>query len=215
MISARGFFSRRLHNEWLRSAPQTMSKTLDDRSQQIVRLDRFNARGFDRGRSRFVQALWLIFGGLFVSSGVPGSLLRVLTLRAFGAHISTGVVIKPHVRVKFPWRLSIGAHSWIGEGVWIDNLAQVSIGNQCCISQGAYLCTGSHNWSKETFDLITKPIVIEDGAWICAKATIGPGVRVGEGAVLALGSVATHDLDPWTCHSTLHTESTKRLRKLN
>src|SRR6266511_3364721 len=71
MISARGFFSRRLHNEWLRSAPQTMSKTLDDRSQQIVRLDRFNARGFDRGRSRFVQALWLIFGGLFVSSGVP------------------------------------------------------------------------------------------------------------------------------------------------
>jgi putative colanic acid biosynthesis acetyltransferase WcaF len=186
-----------------------------DHLPQIVRLDRFDAREFDRGRGRIVEALWLICGGLFVSSGLPGSLLRVLILRAFGARISSGVVIKPHVRVKFPWRLSIGAHSWIGEDVWIDNLAQVSIGTQCCISQGAYLCTGSHNWSKEAFDLITKPIIIEDGAWICAKATVGPGVRVREGAVLELGSVATHDLDPWSCHSTLNTEPMKRRRKLN
>jgi putative colanic acid biosynthesis acetyltransferase WcaF len=182
---------------------------------QWVRLDRFDARKFDRGRSRIVEALWLICGGLFVSSGLPGSLLRVLILRAFGARIAPGVVIKPHVRIKFPWRLSIGAHTWIGEDVWIDNLAQVSIGAQCCISQAAYLCTGSHNWSKETFDLVTKPIVIEDGAWICAKATIGPGVRVGEGAVLALGSVATRNLDPWMRHSTLQTETVKRRRKLN
>jgi putative colanic acid biosynthesis acetyltransferase WcaF len=191
-----------------------MSEMPDDRGRQSVRLDRYDARGFDRGRSRIVEALWLICGGLFVSSGLPGSLLRVLILRAFGARIAPGVVIKPHVRVKFPWRLSIGAHSWIGEDVWIDNLAQVSIGAQCCISQAAYLCTGSHNWSKETFDLVTKPIVIEDKVWICAKTTIGPGVRVGEGAVLALGSVATRDLDPWTRHSTLQTGATKWRRKL-
>jgi putative colanic acid biosynthesis acetyltransferase WcaF len=182
---------------------------------QIVRLDRFDACKFDRGRSRIVEALWLICGGLFVSSGLPGSLLRVLILRAFGARISSGVVIKPHVRVKFPWRLSIGAHSWIGEDVWIDNLAQVSIGAQCCISQAAYLCTGSHDWSSESFNLVTKPIVIEDGAWICAKTTIGPGVRVGKGAVLALGSIATRDLDPWICHSTLQAETMKRWRKLS
>jgi putative colanic acid biosynthesis acetyltransferase WcaF len=180
----------------------------------MVRLDLFDAREFDRGRSRIVEALWLFCSGLFVSSGLPGSLLRVVILRAFGAHISTGVVIKPHVRVKFPWRLSIGAHSWIGEDVWIDNLAQVSIGAQCCISQAAYLCTGSHNWSRKTFDLVTKPIVIEDGAWICAKATVGPGVRVGEGAVLALGSVATRDLDPWICHSSLHNATVKRQRQV-
>jgi putative colanic acid biosynthesis acetyltransferase WcaF len=193
---------------------QTMSEAPDDHRPQDMRLDSFNRHGFDRGRSRIVEALWLICGGLFVSSGLPGSLLRVLILRAFGAHISTGVVIKPHVRVKFPWRLSIGAYSWVGEDVWIDNLAQVSIGGQCCVSQAAYLCTGSHDWSKRTFDLMTKPIVIEDGAWICAKATVGPGVRVGEGAVLELGSVATRDLDPWTCHSTLQTETVKRRRKL-
>src|SRR4051812_34477683 len=106
-----------------------------NRSMLGVRLDRFDARGFDRGRSRFIEALWLICGGLFVSSGLPGSRLRISILRLFGAHIARGVVIKPHVRVKFPWRLSIGAHSWIGEDVWIDNLAQVSIGAQCCISQ--------------------------------------------------------------------------------
>jgi putative colanic acid biosynthesis acetyltransferase WcaF len=191
-----------------------MSGASANHCPQTVRLDRFDPGEFDRGRSRIIEALWLICGDLFVSSGLPGSLLRVLILRAFGARIAPGVVIKPHVRVKFPWRLSIGAHSWIGEDVWIDNLAPVSIGAQCCISQAAYLCTGSHNWSKETFDLITKPIVIEDGAWICAKATIGPGVRVGEGAVLALGCVATRDLDPWICHSTLHKVIMKRRRKL-
>jgi putative colanic acid biosynthesis acetyltransferase WcaF len=189
-----------------------MTETLNDHRPQSVRLDRFSARNFDRGRSRFVQALWLLCGGLFVSSGLPGSLLRVLILRLFGARIAPGVVIKPNVRVKFPWRLSIGANSWIGEDVWIDNLAPVSIGAQCCISQGAYLCTGSHDWSKETFDLVTQPIVIEDGAWICAKTTIGPGVTVGEGAVLALGSVATRDLDPWVCHSTLPNETIKKRR---
>jgi len=192
-----------------------MSETLNGHGRKGVRLDRFDARKFDRGRSRTIEALWLICGGLFVSSGLPGSPLRVLILRAFGARIAPGVVIKPHVRVKFPWRLSIAAHSWIGEDVWIDNLAQVSIGANCCISQAAYLCTGSHDWSKETFDLVTKPIVIEDGAWICAKTTIGPGVRVGEGAILALGSVATRDLDPWTCHSTLKTEAIKWRRKFS
>jgi putative colanic acid biosynthesis acetyltransferase WcaF len=192
-----------------------MSEAPDNHQRQSVRLDRFDAREFDRGRSRIVEALWLICRGLFVSSGLPGSLLRVLILRAFGARIAPGVVIKPHVRVKFPWRLSIGAHSWIGEDVWIDNLAQVSIGAQCCISQGAYLCTGSHNWSAEAFDLITKPIIIEDGAWICAKTTVGPGVRVHEGAVLALGSVATRDLDAWICHSTVQNQPMKCRREIS
>ena len=96
-----------------------------------------------------------------------------------------------------PWRLEVGDHTWIGEGVWIDNLAEVRIGAHCCLSQGVYLCTGSHDWSKSTFDLITMPISIHDGAWICAQATIGPGVTVFEGAILGLGSVATSNLDAW------------------
>jgi len=122
-------------------------------------------------------------------------------LGAFGATVGKGVQIKPGVRVKFPWRLEIGDHSWIGEDVWIDNLAPVTIASNCCISQRVYLCTGSHDWSRPTFDLIVRPIHIKQAAWIAACSTVGPGVTVGEGAVLALGSVATHDLEPWTIYT--------------
>jgi len=120
--------------------------------------------------------------------------LKCKLLRQFGAKVGNNVDFKPGVRTTFPWRLEIGDYSWIGEGVWIDNLAPVTIGSHCCISQGAYLCTGSHNWSSKGFDLILKPIVIMDDAWLAAKSIVGPGVTVGEGAVLALGSVATGDL---------------------
>lgn len=130
-----------------------------------------------------------------LNSWLPGSTWRVWLLRRFGATVGQGVVIKPHVRVKFPWRLRIGNHSWIGESVWIDNLAEVSIGNTCCISQGAYLCTGSHRWDKEAFDLETRPILIEDHCWVGAMARVGLRLTIGEGVVLTMGSTATSGLD--------------------
>jgi putative colanic acid biosynthesis acetyltransferase WcaF len=108
--------------------------------------------------------------------------------------------------VKFPWRLAVGDHSWLGERVWIDNLGEVAIGTDCVLSQGVYLCTGSHDWSRESFDLIVKPIRIEDEVWVAARAMIGPGVEIGRGAVLTFGSVATQDLPAgWICagHSAL------------
>lgn len=145
-----------------------------------------------------------------MSSWVPGSAHRRLLLKAFGAKIGTGVIIKPKVRIKFPWRLEIGDHSWIGEDAWIDNLALVKIGSNACISQGAYLCTGSHDWSSPTFDLIVKPITIADGAWVAAKSTVGPGVTVGEGAVLGLGSTTSKDLDPWSIYSGAPAEFLKK-----
>lgn len=163
----------------------------------MVRLDRFDNGGFDRGRSRLVEGVWALFDLVLVRSGLPGSSWRRALLRLFGAKIGDGVVIKARVAVKFPWRLEIGAHSWIGEGAWIDNLALVSIGAHVCVSQGAYLCTGSHDWSRPAFDLVTKPIRIEDSAWICAKAVIGPGVTIGRGAVVGLGAVATRDVPQW------------------
>jgi len=161
-----------------------------------MRLADFNNDDFDRGRPRLVEAAWRIVEGLLLNSWLPGSTWRVWLLRRFGANVGQGVVIKPHVRVKFPWRLRIGNHCWIGEGVWIDNLAEVSIGSNCCISQGAYLCTGSHRWDKETFDLETRPIVIEEQCWVGAMARVGPGVTIGEGAVLTMGSTATSSLNP-------------------
>ena len=124
-----------------------------------------------------------------------------MLLRVFGANIGRGVNVKPGLVVKFPWRLRVGEHSWIGERVWIDNLAQVEIGNHVCVSQGAYFCTGSHDWSLQRFDLITKPITVLDQSWISAGTILGPGVVVGEGAVLALGSTTYGDLDAWCIYS--------------
>jgi putative colanic acid biosynthesis acetyltransferase WcaF len=164
--------------------------------QTFQSLSAYSSGGFSRGRSRLVEAAWLVVQWLLVASWVPGSRHRVLLLRAFGAGIGAGVVLKSGLRVKFPWRLTIGDHAWLGESVWIDNLAPVTIGSDCCISQGAYICTGTHDWSKRTFDLATRPIHIGAGSWIAAACIVGPGVRVGEGAVLGLGSVATRDLAP-------------------
>ncbi len=156
---------------------------------------------FSRGRPAALEALWLVVQYLVVSSWLPGSAHRRWALRLFGAKIGAGVVIKPRVRVKFPWRLEVGDHSWIGEGAWIDNLAPVRIGANCCISQEAYLCTGNHDWRRETFDLVTLPITVRDGAWVAARAVVGPGVVIGDGAVLGLGSVATNNLAAWKIYS--------------
>jgi len=158
-------------------------------------------RDFARGRSALTELAWMVVQALFVSSFLPGSGHRRFLLRLFGAAIGQKVVLKPGIRVKFPWRLSIGDHSWIGEHAWIDNLAPVTIGNDCCVSQGAYLCTGSHDWTSSSFGLITRPITLEPGAWVAARAVVGPGVTVGRGAVLGLGSVATRDLKPWTVYA--------------
>lgn len=148
-------------------------------------------------KSRFVVAVWILFGEPLVKSAIPGSMFRVFLLRLFGAKIGRGVNIKPRVQVKYPWKLSIGDHSWIGENVWIDNLASVSIGNEVCISQGVYFCTGSHDWSKESFDLLVRPITISSYSWICARASIGPGAMLEEGSVVEFGCAFSGTLQSW------------------
>lgn len=163
-------------------------------------MDSFQNEWFYRGKPAIVELVWLFVQAIFVASSLPGSTHRKFLLRLFGAKIGKGVVAKPRMRVKFPWRLEVGDHSWIGEDVWIDNLADVSIGAHCCLSQGAFLCTGSHDWSKPSFDLIVQPITLERGAWVAAKSVVSPGVTIKEGAVLGLGSVAITDLDPWSIY---------------
>jgi putative colanic acid biosynthesis acetyltransferase WcaF len=166
-----------------------------------MELSTFRNDGFDRGASRLKEAAWLIASELLVSGPLPGSSWRAWILRAFGSKIGVGVVMKPRVRVKFPWRLEIGAHSWIGERVWIDNLALVSIGNDVCVSQDAYLCTGNHNWAVSGFDLITGEIRIEAHCWVGARASVAPGTHMREGAILSLGSVGTGEMQSWTIYS--------------
>jgi putative colanic acid biosynthesis acetyltransferase WcaF len=147
-----------------------------------------------------MEAIWLLMQALLVTSPLSFSLVRRFALRLMGARIGRGVTIKSGVRVKFPWRLSVGDYCWIGQDAWLDNLAAVRIGSHCCLSQGVYLCTGSHDWASTSFDLIVKPIVLEDQVWLAARSVIGPGVVARQGAVLALGSVATTDLSSWHIH---------------
>jgi putative colanic acid biosynthesis acetyltransferase WcaF len=173
----------------------------DNSVMQKPCLGQYDNGSFQRGRVGLLEALWVAVQAVTVSCWIPGSAHRRWLLRLFGARIGRGVVIKPGVRVKFPWRLSIGNDTWIGEDVWIDNLAEVTIGSDACISQGSYLCTGSHDWTSSNFGLIVKPVSVGDGAWIAARSVIGPGVTVGECAVLSLGSTATKDLHAWSIYS--------------
>lgn len=159
-----------------------------------TKLSSFNNQGFGGGAGTCKRTLWFLVNAIFFYSPLPGSFWKRGLLRIFGAKIGRGVVIKPWVNIKYPWNLRVGDFSWIGEQVWIDNLAPVEIGGDCCLSQGAMLLTGNHNYKKESFDLMIEPIVLESGVWVGAKAIVGPGVRVGSHAVLAVGSVATKDL---------------------
>lgn len=176
-----------------------------------MRLNLFRNETFERGASRPKEAFWLFVSGLLVESWLPGSGWRVTLLRLFGAQMGTGIVVKQGVKVKFPWRLCVGDYSWIGEKAWIDNLGQVTIGSHVCISQGAYLCTGSHDWSSKHFDLVVAPITVSDHAWICAYATIAPSSIIGEGAVVTMGGLASGQIDDWT----IWTQGDTRPRRLN
>jgi putative colanic acid biosynthesis acetyltransferase WcaF len=110
------------------------------------------------------------------------------------------VVIKPRVTIKYPWFLTTGDHSWIGENVWIDNLAEVSMGNNVCLSQGSMLLTGNHDYSKSNFDLIVKEITLEDGVWIGAKSIVAGGVICHDHSVLTAGSVATKEMEAYSIY---------------
>jgi putative colanic acid biosynthesis acetyltransferase WcaF len=163
-----------------------------------VNLSSYSSRDFDRGAGKWRECLWLL-AGLLLFRLCPFSLspLKRAVLRAFGARIGKNVTIKPQVKITFPWKLVIGNHVWLGEECWLLNLERIVIGNNVCISQRAFLCTGSHDYKSSTFDLMVKPITLEDGCWIGAAAWIGPGVTVGTHAVLTAGSVAGKNLEPY------------------
>lgn len=172
-------------------------------SQQMsVDLSKFDNSWYSPGRPTWVQGLWFFLGlPLLRSSCIPSSGLRRCLLRLFGARIGKGVIIKPGVRVKYPWLLQVGDHTWIGEDVWIDNLAPVQLGSNVCISQGVYLCTGNHDWTDPSFGLMLGEIVIENGAWLGAKTVVGPGANIGVSAVASAGSVVVGRLDPQTVYA--------------
>ena len=153
------------------------------------------------GASKPKQILWYFVNIIFFKNPfIIISSLKIALLKIFGARIGKGVVIKPVINIKYPWKLQIGNHCWIGEEVWIDNLSDVIIGNNVTLSQGALLLTGSHDHTRESFDFISYPIRLEDGVWIGAKATVFGGVICQSHSILGINSVAEKDLKPYTIY---------------
>ena len=148
-----------------------------------------------RGRSIFwVQLWWLVQATVFSKSPQFMYAWRRFLLRLFGARIGAGVIIRPSVRVTYPWKLSIGDFSWVGDNVDLYTLGEIDIHDNVVVSQRSYLCTGSHDYRSSKFDIYSKPIIIERYSWIASDVFIHPGVRVMEGAVVAARSTVVYDV---------------------
>ena len=168
---------------------------------QKTDLSKYNNDWFDEGAGVIKRTLWYFTNSLFfINSLNPVSSFKVMLLRMFGAKIGKGVVVKPGVNIKYPWKLTIGDYTWIGERVWIDCLDKVTIGANCCLSQGVLLLNGNHNYKRSTFDLMISPITIEDGVWIGAKSIVTGGITCHSHSVLAIESVASSDMDAYSIY---------------
>lgn len=158
----------------------------------------YQNHNYQPGAGWLKRTLWFYTNALiFKTSVFPSSGFKVFLLRIFGAKIGKKVILRHRLNIKYPWFLIVGDFSWIGEEVWIDNLVPVKIGTHVCLSQGAMLLTGNHDYSKKTFNLITGGIVLADGVWIGAKAIVCPNVIAAEHAVLTAGSVAAKNLEAY------------------
>jgi|SRR6185503_9462088 len=173
-------------------SPHTMSKT---------DLSAYNNHPFHPGGTAVKRFLWYYINAVFFKTSLlPSNSFKRFLLRSFGAKIGNGVTIKPGVNIKYAWHLSVGDDTWIGENVWIDCLLPVTIGSHVCLSQGAVLLTGNHNYKKSTFDLIVQSFTLEDGVWVGACAVVNPGVKAASHSVLTTGSIATKNMDSYSIY---------------
>lgn len=161
----------------------------------MIDLSKFNNSDFTRGASAPKEVCWWVVRSLIFAPWFPvPSGFKVFALRLFGAKVGRGTVIRSRVNITFPWRFECGERVWIGDEVLILSLARVSIGSDVCISQRAFMCTGSHDFSKDSFDLQTRPIIIGDGCWVGAASFVGPGVVFGRGSRCLAGAVVVADV---------------------
>lgn len=165
-----------------------------------MKLDLENYRNRHSFRSKFARVAWNIVWLLLFRPSPRGVLYgwRRFLLRCFGAKIGRGVNVLPSCRIWQPWKLCIGDHSCLSEDVECYSVDHITIGEQAVVSQGAFLCCASHDISSPTMELTHAPIVIGDNAWVAARAFVGPGVAIGEGAVVGACAVVTKDVEPWT-----------------
>jgi len=172
--------------------------------QITVDLSRYrNPPWHDKGRGIVVRSVWHCVNALFFENSLnPSSGLKIALLKLFGAKIGHGVIIKPGVNIKHPWFLTLGDHTWIGERAWLDNtFAPITLGDNVCVSQGVYLCTGNHDWTDPAFGLLERPLTIEAGAWIGAGAKVLPGAQVASHSVVAGGAVLSKPTEPYMVYA--------------
>ncbi len=153
-------------------------------------------------RNRLLRLGWgIVYACLFRPSPRPFHAWRRFLLRNFGAKLGKGCHIYPSVRIWAPWNLVCGDVVAVADEAIIYNPSPITLGSHATISQQAYLCGATHDYEVPEFPLISSPISVGAYAWVCARATVQPGVTVAEGAVLALGSIATRNLEPWSVYA--------------
>ncbi|MFV8372670.1 WcaF family extracellular polysaccharide biosynthesis acetyltransferase [Flavobacterium sp. LB2P74] len=162
-----------------------------------VNLSKFDANiGLNREVQKSTEIIWYLVKIIFFLSSIPyPSSFKVMLLRLFGAKIGAGLVIKPRVNIHFPWKLMIGDDVWIGEEAFLLNFELLSIGNNVCISQRAFLCGGNHDYKISSMPYRNGPITLNDGSWVGANTFIGPNVIIGTDTVVSAGSVISQSLE--------------------
>jgi len=165
-----------------------------------TKLNTFNNLHYKPSSTFNILCWYFVNACFFVNPFNPFSNIKIFLLRLFGAKIGERVLIKPRVNIKYPWFLEIGNDVWIGENVWIDNLAKVIIEDNVCISQGAMLLCGNHNYKSTSFDLILGEIILEEGSWVGAHAVVCPGVTLASHSILSVNSVANRDTEPYAIY---------------
>ena len=144
------------------------------------------------------RVLWTLAQPLFRFSPRPCFGWRRFLLRCFGAKVGHSVHVYPTATIYFPWNLEAGDETAIGERALIYILGRVTLGARVTVSHGAHVCAGTHDHTKPDFPLLRPPIIVGPEAWICADAFVGPGVTIGEGAIVGARAVAMKDVRPWT-----------------
>ena len=142
-----------------------------------------------RGKSAWKVQVWWIVQSVFINLS-PQFMYgwRRFLLRCFGANIGKGVLVRPSVHIQYPWKLSVGDYSWIGDDVVLYSLDDIKIGCNTVISQKAYLCAGTHDYQSPDFAIEARPIIIEDECWLAADVFVAPGVTIGKGTVVGARS---------------------------
>lgn len=154
-----------------------------------------------RGKSAlYVQLWWFTYAVFFKPSPQVFYGWRRFILRSFGAKIGKKVIIRPSAQITYPWKVSIGDYSWIGDNVVLYSLGSITIGCNSVISQRSYLCTGSHNYTKSDFPIYAKEIIIKDNCWLATDVFVSPGITINEGTIVGARSTVLNNLDSYSVY---------------